>query len=274
LAADKSQGKLDELAGSIAPNVTRQYLDIHQKLRFYLTTPGGCPYLPGLRERKVFTSLEDSADPSALNDSLTQAGFRRSQRIAYRPACDRCDACVSARIPAAKFALSRQWRRVLTKNSNIRAFLRPAEATEEQFWLLRRYLDSRHLDGGMADMTMLDYASMVEETPVRTFIVEYRDRITGDLVAAALTDALSDGLSMVYSFYDPTEARSSLGSFVILDHLRKAAAAKLPYVYLGYWVRNSDKMGYKARYRPLEILTPAGWREMTEADLETPPDQL
>ena len=242
--------------------MTRQYLDIQQRLRFYLTTPGVCPYLPGLDERKVFTSLEEAADPSSLNDSLTQAGFRRSQRIAYRPACDGCNACISARIPVAEFDFARQWRRVLAKNSNLTAHLTPAKATEEQFWLLRRYLDSRHIDGGMADMTMLDYASMVEETPVRTFVIEYRDTQTGDLVAAALTDALNDGLSMVYSFYDPSEARQSVGSYVILDHIRKAAKAKLPYVYLGYWVRDSEKMGYKARFKPLEVLTPAGWRTM------------
>lgn len=202
-------------------------------------------------------------DGAAVNDALTQGGFRRSQNIAYRPACEACSACVSARLPVREYNFSRSERRVLARNGALTQHLVEAEATLEQFELLRRYLLSRHADGGMADMTWPDYVAMVEDTAVRTHMVEYRracaDIGPGDLVACALVDRLADGLSLVYSFFDPECSRASPGSFVILDHIRQAAAAGLPYLYLGYWVRGSDKMDYKARFSPLEILKPTGW---------------
>ena len=139
----------------------------------------------------------------------------------------------------------------------------PAEATREQFALLRTYLDSRHSGGGMSDMGLFDYVAMVEETPVDTHIVEYRrhgqDGKPGALVACALTDVLRDGLSMVYSFFHPGEDARSLGTYMILDHVRAAMQRRLDYVYLGYWVEGSDKMDYKSRFRPLEALTKEGW---------------
>jgi arginyl-tRNA--protein-N-Asp/Glu arginylyltransferase len=126
---------------------------------------------------------------------------------------------------------------------------------------LRTYLDSRHPGGGMSDMGLFDYVAMVEETPVETHIVEYR-KDDGTLVACALTDRLRDGLSMVYSFFHPGEDMRSLGTYMILDHVRTAQAAGLPYVYLGYWVRGSDKMDYKIRFSPLEALTQNGWEPL------------
>jgi arginine-tRNA-protein transferase len=231
-------------------------------LRFYLTSPSPCPYLPGRRERKVFTGL-DGPDAAAMNDSLTHAGFRRSQNIAYRPACETCDSCISARVVTPGFSPHRRWRKILNRNADLRARLRPGEATEEQFWLLRRYLLSRHGAGGMAEMTLLDYAAMVEETSVSTHIVEYRYTTgpkAGELAACALTDVLRDGLSLVYSFFDTADERRSMGSFVILDHILRAQRAGLPHVYLGYWVPGSDKMAYKAQFRPLEILRGGAWR--------------
>jgi len=201
---------------------------------------------------------------ASVNDSLTQVGFRRSQNIAYRPACEGCDACVSARIPATDFAFSRSHRRVMGNNEGLVRYLVEAEATMEQFDLLRRYLNHRHAEGGMADMTWHDYVAMVEDTAVRTHMIEYRapqdDGGPGELVACVLVDVLADGLSLVYSFFDPTLSRRSLGSFIILDHVVQANAAGLPYVYLGYWVTGSAKMAYKARFRPLEVLKPGGWR--------------
>ena len=240
-----------------------------RQLRFFLTAPTPCPYLPGRHERKVFAHLPIS-DGAQVNDALSQVGFRRSQNIAYRPACDGCDACVSARLPVADYRLSRSERRVLQRSADLRRHLVEAEATLEQFELLRRYLTDRHSEGGMADMTWPDYVAMVEDTAVRTHIIEYRtepqDRGPGDLVACALVDALSDGLSLVYSFYDPALTRRSLGSFVILDHLVQAVGAGMPYVYLGYWVSGSLKMEYKARFSPLEVLMPGGWRLMAAKD--------
>ena len=236
-----------------------------RRLRFFLTAPTPCPYRPGREARKVFAHLPLS-DGAAVNDSLTQVGFRRSQNIAYRPACDACRACQSARLPVADYVFSRSERRTLARNADLERHLVEAEATTEQFDLLRRYLNARHAAGGMADMTWPDYVAMIEDTAVRTHIIEYRtrpkDHGPGDLVACILVDVLHDGLSLVYSFYEPDMARRSLGSFIILDHVVQARQAPIPYVYLGYWVQGSEKMAYKARFDPLEILRPHGWSLM------------
>ena len=230
-----------------------------------MTAVAPCPYLPGMTERKVFANLPFS-DGAHVNDELTHAGFRRSQNIAYRPACDACDACVSVRLPVPEFEFSRSQRKILNRNADLSRDLVEAEATTEQFQLLKRYLTHRHPGGGMTDMGWSDYVSMVEDTAVRTHLIEYRlpsaDGGPGDLVAVTLTDLLSDGLSMVYSFYDPEMERRSLGVFAILDHVRQAQAVRLPYVYLGYWVQSSPKMDYKAQFRPLEALRPLGWTRL------------
>ncbi|MHB8529942.1 MAG: arginyltransferase [Caulobacteraceae bacterium] len=240
-----------------------------RRLRFFLTAPSPCPYLPGKQERKVFVHLP-LLEGASVNDSLTQGGFRRSQNIAYRPACEACNACVSARLPAKDYVFTRSERRVLARNEGLTRHVVEAEATLEQFDLLRRYLLSRHADGGMADMTWPDYVAMVEDTAVRTHLVEYRTRPAdlgpGDMVACALVDELADGLSLVYSFFDPRRSRASPGSFIILDHLIQAGLTGLPYLYLGYWVQGSEKMDYKARFSPLEILRPTGWRLMSARD--------
>lgn len=232
---------------------------------FYITSPAPCPYLKGRRERKVFSYLNGDA-ASSTNALLTRRGFRRSQNIIYLPACDGCSACVPVRIVVDDFDLSKSRRRTLTKNADIIRRIRAPRATGEQFSVLRGYLDLRHDDGGMADMTVLDYASMVEETNVDTMIVEYRmrDPESGDerLIAAALTDRLTDGFSMVYSFFEPDEEARSLGRYMILDHVSLAREMNLPYVYLGYWVEGSPKMDYKTSFQPLEKLTASGWVRM------------
>lgn len=233
-----------------------------RRLRFFLTAPTPCPYLPGRHERKVFAHLPLTDGPT-VNDVLTEVGFRRSQNIAYRPACEGCSACVSARIPVRDYAFSRSEQRILGRNVDLSRHLVEAESTREQFDLLQRYLTARHPGGGMADMGWLDYVAMVEDTAVRTHIIEYRlptDDGPGELVACILVDVLIDGLSLVYSFYDPGERRRSLGTFMILDHVRQARALHLPFAYLGYWVEGSGKMDYKARFNPLEVLRFGGWR--------------
>jgi len=229
--------------------------------QFFLTPGGPCPYLPDRIERKVFARLTGPlAQP--LSEALTHSGFRRSQSIAYRPACDGCNACVSVRIIADEFVPGRSQKRILRRNNDLVRNEVASEATREQFALLRTYLDSRHSGGGMSDMGLFDYVAMVEETPVNTHIVEYR-RPDGTLLACALSDVLRDGLSMVYSFYHPGEDGRSLGTQMILDHVTAAKARKLPYVYLGYWVRGSDKMDYKSRFGPLEALGPEGWERLS-----------
>jgi len=228
--------------------------------QFFLTPGGPCPYLPGKTERKVFARLGGNlAQP--LSEALTHSGFRRSQSIAYRPACEGCSACVSVRIRCAQFAPSRSQKRIQRRCHDLTRAEVAAEATREQFALLRTYLDSRHPGGGMSDMGLFDYVAMVEETPVDTHIIEYR-KSDGALVACALTDRLRDGLSMVYSFFHPGEDARSLGTYMILDHVRTAREIGLPYVYLGYWVRGSDKMDYKIRFSPLEALTTNGWEPL------------
>ena len=245
-----------------------------RRLRFFLTAPTPCPYLPGREERKVFAHLPLS-DGAAVNDSLTQVGFRRSQNIAYRPACDSCRACQSARLPVADYVFSRSEKRALARNADLERHLVEAEATTEQFDLLRRYLNARHATGGMADMTWPDYVAMIEDTAVRTHIIEYRTRPAdhgpGDLVACILVDVLHDGLSLVYSFYNPDMAKRSLGTFIILDHVVQARQVQLPYVYLGYWVQGSEKMAYKARFTPIEILRPNGWSLMAARERAAQP---
>jgi leucyl-tRNA---protein transferase len=241
--------------------VTREARDAPQ---FYLTAPSACPYLPGQQERKIFTHLVGKR-AAALNDLLTQTGFRRSQTIAYRPACESCRACVSVRVLVDDFRPSASQRRANRANADlIGAFVAP-KPTNEHYALFRSYLDNRHPHGGMADMSSLDFAMMVEDTHIDTVLTEYRplsaagDGQIGPLLAVCLTDRLADGLSLVYSFYDPDVARRSLGSFVILDHIEKARRLGLPHVYLGYWVENSRKMGYKASYLPQERLGLHGW---------------
>ena len=202
-----------------------------------------------------------------LNDLLTHGGFRRSQSIAYRPACEHCRACISVRVVAEDFRPTRSMRRILDRNRDLVGEMRISVPTAEQYSVFRSYLDARHRDGGMADMTVLDYAIMVEDSHVETRVIEYRrhpdsvepPRGGGELLAVALTDVLSDGLSMVYSFFESEEASRSLGTFMILDHIARARDMGLAYVYLGYWVEGSRKMGYKGRFLPQERLTPHGW---------------
>ena len=238
--------------------------------RFFVTIPAPCPYLPGKTERKVFTELK-GPHAEALNDALGRIGFRRSQTVAYRPSCLDCRACVSVRVVAQEFAPSSAQKRNLRRNSDIVVTECRPWATSEQFDLLQRYLASRHPGGGMAAMDEIDYADMVEHTAVSSFVLEYREPSSdggrGRLIGACLTDRQGDGLSMIYSFYDPEhEARTGLGNFIILDHIRRAAAAKLPYVYLGYWVDGAQRMQYKIRYRPLERLAPTGWQRLSDAE--------
>lgn len=233
--------------------------------QFYITAPQPCPYLPDRFEKKVFTHLL-SENAVSLNDTLSQAGFRRSQNIAYRPACDGCSACISVRIRVNDFAPNRSFRRILARNDDLVSETRPAQATKEQFSLLRAYLDERHPEGGMADMTPIDYVSMIEDTTVRSSLIEYR-RIgeeNSPLFATALTDQLQDGLSMVYSFYNPQDDARSLGSFMVLDHVARARALGLPFVYLGYWVADCRKMAYKMRFRPIEALGLDGWKTVAD----------
>jgi leucyl-tRNA---protein transferase len=231
--------------------------------QFFLTAPSPCPYLPGQVERKVFAQLVGDRAP-ALHQSLTAGGFRRSQSIVYRPACEGCRACLPVRVRANEFKPSRNQRRVLAQNADLVGKEAANHSTFEQYALFRQYVEARHADGGMVDMGMIDFEAMIEDSHVDTRLVEYRIKETGQLVGVSLLDAMQDGLSMVYSFYDPKIQQRSLGTFMILDHITRAKDALLPFLYLGYWVNGSDKMGYKRRFQPLDMLTGIGWMPMPD----------
>jgi len=249
--------------------MTKHALDTPQ---FYLTAPAPCPYLEGKFERKVFTHLLGEQAPT-INDMLTQGGFRRSQNIAYRPACEGCRECISARVIASEFEPTSSLKRVSRKNRDLIGEVLPPSPSQEQYSVFRRYLDHRHQGGGMADMSSLDYAMMVEDSHVKTRLIEYRKRgpdsgITGkgegELIAVALSDVLGNGLSMVYSFFDPEYDARSLGSYMVMDHISRARKLGLPYVYLGYWIEGSQKMAYKIRFLPQEHLTVSGWKRVVK----------
>ena len=236
--------------------------------QFYVTAPQPCPYLEGRMERKLFTALQGE-NAERVNDALSRQGFRRSQNVLYRPSCTDCAACLSARIDVARFSPNRSQRKVARRNGHLKRRATSPWATEEQYDLFRRYLDDRHAEGGMADMDVFEFAAMIEETPIRSRVIEYSDPDSGELVATCLTDVLEDGVSLVYSFYEPGRTSASLGTYVILDHVEIALEAGLPYVYLGYWVPGSPKMGYKSRFSGLEVYREGGWECVTDAEAYT-----
>lgn len=229
---------------------------------FFGTRELPCPYLPDRLERKVVTELSGQ-EPQALYGRLSRAGFRRSHGLAYRPACTGCGACIPVRINAADFTWTRSFRRILRMNRDLTETVQPAMATVEQYRLFQRYQNSRHGGGDMSGMALTEYRDMIEETPVDTDVIEYRDT-EGTLVGVMLADRTEDGFSAVYSFFAPEMERRSLGSHVILSQVLRASDAGLPFVYLGYWIADSRKMAYKTRFRPLEALGDGGWTPLTE----------
>ena len=236
---------------------TMRDFDLRRLPFFYATERRPCPYLPGREERNAAAAL---AGPGAraLLDALTPAGFRRTYSTVWRPACPGCDACVPVRIPVAAFRPSRSQRRVARRNADLRARECPPSGTLEQYAVFRAYQASRH-GGGMAAMSFREFRAMIGDTPADTRVAEFRDG-AGRLAAAALFDKVADGLAAVYTFFGPERARASPGVHAILWLAARARALGLPYVYLGYWIRDCRKMAYKTRFRPLEALVGGGWR--------------
>jgi arginine-tRNA-protein transferase len=229
-----------------------------QILYVLMETP--CPYLAGRRERKLMTEIQEP-DPVGTYGRLSRAGFRRSHNFAYRPACGGCAACVPVRILVDGFKPSASLRRVARLNATLEIDDRPAVATNEQYAVFTRYLNSRHDDGEMAGMSFADYRTMVCDTRLDTRLTEFRQP-DGRLAAACLTDWLEDGPSAVYSFFAPEAAKRSLGTYMVLWLIEAARQRGLPHVYLGYWIADSGKMSYKTRFRPIEGLGPEGWRPL------------
>ena len=229
---------------------------------FYTTAPLPCPYVPGRVERKVVTELS-GVSAESLHDRLSRGGFRRSHNIAYAPVCPSCNACVPIRIRAKDFQPNRTQKRIARLNADLTVMEVPPRATAEQFQLFQRYQQARHGDGDMATMSFYDYRAMVEDTPIETCIVEFRDR-QERLLGACLTDRVGDGLSAVYSFFSPDCDERSLGTQAILFLIARVNELGLPHVYLGYWVQESRKMAYKAKFRPSEVLRHGQWRPLED----------
>ncbi len=224
---------------------------------FYVTQAQPCPYLPDRAERKIVARLE--GDAPAQHDRLAQAGFRRIRDFVYRPACAGCRACLPIRVIAREFHPNGSFRRNERRNADLIGVEAPLAARPHHFDLFRRYQDARHAEGDMASMDFTEYRAMIEDSPLDTRMIEFRDG-DGKIVAASLTDRLSDGLSAVYEFFDPDESHRSPGTFAILWHIREAQRLGLPYVYLGYWIASSPKMAYKDRFRPFEFLLDGRWQ--------------
>jgi arginine-tRNA-protein transferase len=227
---------------------------------YYVLPETPCPYIVGRFERKLMTEV-DGATGKARYDLLTRAGFRRSHRFAYRPACQDCAACIPVRIPVREFVTSSSLKRISRMNRDLTVMERPALATQEHYALFKAYLRARHHDGEMAIMGPQDYRAMVEESDLDTFLIEFR-RSDRALLAGLLLDWVSDGASAVYSYFTPAEQSRSLGTYMILWLIEAAKQRELPYVYLGYWIANCQKMSYKTRFRPIEALRASGWEAM------------
>lgn len=227
---------------------------------FFSTAPLPCPYIEGRIERRVVTELV-GRDANALHDQLSMAGFRRSHGICYVPACPNCDACVAVRVVVDEFKPGKSFKRILRRNTDLSVEIVEPVATHEQYALFSDYQRSRHQGGDMSKMDFLDYQALIEDTPVNTFVVEFR-KPSGTLAGACLVDRLSDGLSAVYSFFDEAETDRSLGTYIILWLIDEAYGQELPYMYLGFWIDGCSNMAYKSRFKPLERITPDGWERM------------
>jgi len=234
-----------------------------QKTHFFFTTsPMPCPYLDGRLEQRMVTELM-GPDATDLGNRLSLAGFRRSHTISYAPVCEGCSACVSVRVPVQDFKPNKTQRKNINRNCDLTALECPPSATTEQYALFKSYIDSRHLDGDMALMEEHDFVAMVEETPVQTAVVEFRDR-ENKLVAGVLIDRFDDGLSAIYSFFDTDLKARSLGTYIVLWLIEHARTQGLDYLYLGYWVQGSRKMEYKRNFKPLEGFTTSGWKRLPD----------
>ena len=228
---------------------------------FYMSRSAPCPYLPGRTEQMVFTDLSKATSPAWLHDTLSRNGFRRSQVIAYKPICTGCQACVPVRIAVTDFEPSRSLKRIQRRNGAMDVRMMAATASEEHYALFRKYITTRHAEGGMAQMSIDDYAAMVQDSPIPSRLIEFR-LADGRLYGVCLTDVLDDGLSLVYSFFDPALYRASPGIYMILWHVQEARRQCLPFVYMGYWIENSRKMAYKIRFDAVETFGDDGWRRL------------
>ncbi len=225
-------------------------------IQFYATAPYTCSYLPNRMARSQVATPGHLVDPVVYSE-LVRRGFRRSGVFTYRPYCDQCDACVPVRIPIAHFQPDRSQRRALVRHANLSAAEHPLTFSEEHYALYQRYQASRHAGGGMDQDNREQYAHFLLQSHIDTRLIEFREN--GLLRMISVIDRLTDGLSSVYTFYDPHATRSAFGTYGVLWQIEACRHLQLPYLYLGYWIRESRKMAYKARFRPLEAYLRGGW---------------
>lgn len=228
-----------------------------QRIQFYLTAQYDCSYLPGRQARSQVATPAHLIDTAAYSQ-LIRAGFRRSGQFTYRPLCERCRECVPVRVKVDGFVPSRSQRRCLARNRRLDARFLPLDYHESHFALYRKYQASRHAGGGMDQDGSEQYTQFLLSSNVDSVLVEFRDR--NDLVMVSVIDQIEDGLSSVYTFFDPEREKDSLGTYGVLWQIELAKRLELPYVYLGYWIAGSRKMAYKQQYRPLEGLVDGRWQ--------------
>lgn len=236
-------------------------------LKVYTTYPHRCSYLEQEEATTLFIDPRQPVDQT-LYSNLSLLGFRRSGNHIYRPHCNHCNACIPARVPVEEFRASRSQRRCLKRNSDLTIEALDSISDDESYALYARYIDARHADGDMYPPDRDQYESFLNNPWGCTRYFALRDA-SGATIGIAVVDEMLDGLSAIYTFYDPEEESRSLGRFAILWQIERCREKGLPYVYLGYWIRECRKMAYKADYQPLEIMVNNQWQRGTDGLIES-----